>query len=97
MSYQSCRWYDPYPRLAFALKLLFLAPVRVQSEASAELRQFLLSNWGMAQPDSAQRGQRGYDQASGTAETVELLKNTPEALKSRAADTLLAILSADLP
>jgi hypothetical protein len=30
-----------------------------------------------------------------TAQAVELLKNSPEFLKSRVADTLLAILSAD--
>lgn len=33
MSYQSCRWYDPYPRLAFALKLLELMPLEARNAA----------------------------------------------------------------
>ncbi|MEB3287987.1 MAG: hypothetical protein VKJ04_10850 [Vampirovibrionales bacterium] len=29
--FQKCRWYDPYPRLSFALKLLSLAPQPVRA------------------------------------------------------------------
>lgn len=31
--YHACRWYDPYPRLAFAMKLLDVAPQHVRSRA----------------------------------------------------------------
>lgn len=102
MSYQLCRWYDPYPRLAFALKLLYLAPGALQNRASKELQHFLDEQWGTAATERVRyesaakpKGQRWYDEDRDTAQTVELIKNSPEALKSRVADTLLAILTSD--
>ncbi len=101
MSYQLCRWYDPYPRLAFALKLLYLAPGGVQAKVARELQRFLEEQWGTSQARKAlqevrskARGNRWYDEDYETAQTVELLKNSPESLKSRVADTLLEILVA---
>lgn len=102
MSYQLCRWYDPYPRLAFALKLLYLAPGAVQTRASRELQRFIEEQWGAPHARKAlqeikvtSRGNRWYDEDPETAQTVELLKNSPEFLKSRVADTLLEILASD--
>ncbi len=95
MSYQSCRWYDPYPRLAFALKLLYLAPNDLQARAAQELQMFLQEHWGMQEAHVQLPGKRWYDEDRRTAQTVELIKNTPEALKTRVADKLLAILSGD--
>ena len=101
MSYQLCRWYDPYPRLAFALKLLYLAPGHVQTKVARELQGFLEGEWGTAQARKAlqevrskTKGNRWYDEDYETSQTVELLKNSPESLKSRVADTLLEILMA---
>ena len=102
MSYQLCRWYDPYPRLAFALKLLYFAPAPVQVRAARQLKRFLEEEWGSGQARKAlqdmkskAKGKRWYDEDWETAQAVELLKNSPEFLKSRVAETLLAILSAD--
>ncbi len=103
MSYHSCRWYDPYPRLAFALKLLYLAPGSLQARASQELQTFLDTHWGSAHADRTAyevasrsiHGKRWYDEATETAQTVELIKNSPDPLKSLMADTLLEILGAD--
>ncbi|MCE3236657.1 MAG: hypothetical protein K0Q50_2848 [Vampirovibrio sp.] len=102
MSYQLCRWYDPYPRLAFALKLLYLAPGAVQVKAARELQRFMEEHWETSQARKAiqeikvtSRGKRWYDEDPETFQTVELLKNSPEFLKSRVADTLLEILSSD--
>lgn len=101
MSYQLCRWYDPYPRLAFALKLLYLVPGHVQTKVARELRGVLEQEWGVAQARKAlqevrakAKGNRWYDEDFETSQTVELLKNSPETLKSRVADTLLEILMA---
>ncbi len=102
MSYQLCRWYDPYPRLAFALKLLYLAPGNLQAQATRELQHFLDENWGAVQTERAlynasakPKGNRWYDEDQETAQAVELIRNSPEFLKSQVADTLLGILSAD--
>jgi len=102
VSYQLCRWYDPYPRLAFALKLLYLAPGAMQIRAARQLQRFLDEAWDIPEQErvlyhvtTTGKGQRWYDEVLETAHTVELIKNSPEFLKSRAADTLLAILSAE--
>lgn len=103
MSYQLCRWYDPYPRLAFALKLLYFAPVAVRTQVSRQLRRFLAEHWGATQTDRVAQtacaliddGKRWYDHDPDTAFLMELLRSSPEFLKSRVADTLLEILCAD--
>lgn len=100
MSYQLCRWYDPYPRLAFALKLLYLAPGNLQAKVAQELRSFLDEQWGTQHTErllyetlGKRPGNRWYDEDLETAHTVELIKNSPDTLKTTVADTLLAILS----
>ena len=101
MSYQLCRWYDPYPRLAFALKLLYLAPGPMQNKASRALLSFLDEQWEAPQARRAFQemrskptGKRWYDEDYDIYQTVELLKNSPEPLKSRLAEKLLEILMA---
>lgn len=102
MSYQLCRWYDPYPRLAFALKLLSLAPGSMRTEATRHMRRFLVEQWDTPQVRKAlleikvkRQGKRWYDADEETAQTVELLRRSPEYLKGRVADTLLEILGAE--
>ena len=102
MSYQLCRWYDPYPRLAFALKLLYLAPGGLQLQSLQAMRRCLNEQWGARQTErhlhalpAYALGKRWYDVDADTARTVELLRNSPEFLKTRAADTLLEILGAE--
>ena len=102
MSYQPCRWYDPYPRLAFALKLLYLAPGSVQVRAARHVKRFLEEQWDNPQASKAflqlkfqSNGKRWYDEDGETAQAVELLRKSPEYLKSRAADTLLEIMTAE--
>ncbi|MBY0403295.1 MAG: hypothetical protein K2X66_05305 [Cyanobacteria bacterium] len=41
MSYQPCRWYDPYPRLAYALKLLYFSSSEQSAFAIQQLSEFL--------------------------------------------------------
>jgi hypothetical protein len=71
-------------------------------QATRQLQRFLEEEWGSLQARKAlqdvkakAKGNRWYDEDQETAQTVELLKNSPEFLKSRVADTLLAILSAE--
>ena len=104
VSYHLCRWYDPYPRLAFALKLLYLAPSTVQTRVSRQLRRFLAEQWGATQTErisqavkALSNGKRWYDQDPDTAFLMELLRSSPAFLKSRVADTLLEILCANSP
>ncbi len=102
MSYQPCRWYDPYPRLAFALKLLYLAPGAMRINVSRQVQGFLLEQWDTPQMRRVllgihikANGNRWYDQDPETAQTVELLKNSPDFLKSRVADNMLKVLLAE--
>lgn len=102
MSYQPCRWYDPYPRLAFALKLMSLAPGAVRARAAGQLRRSIVEAWDTPQARNAllgikikANGGRWYDVDQETAQAVELLKNSPDFLKSRVADTLLEMLMAE--
>lgn len=102
MSYQPCRWYDPYPRLAFALKLLSLAPGVIQTKAARQLKRSVVEAWDSPQARKALvsmkiklNGNRWYDEDRETAQAVELLKNSPDFLKSQVADTLLEILMAE--
>jgi hypothetical protein len=91
--------------LAFALKLLYLAPAVVQARVSRQLRRFLAEQWGATQTERVARvacaladdGKRWYDQDPDTAFLMELLRSSPAFLKSRVADTLLEILCADAP
>ena len=102
MGYQLCRWYDPYPQLAFALKMLYFAPRNLQTKAMTEIQKFVDEQWETVhiqrqlqatKPQS--KGNRWYDVHAETAKTVELIKNSPENLKQRIGETLLAILTAE--
>jgi hypothetical protein len=100
MSYQLCRWYDPYPKLAFALKMLYFAPGSLQRRAMAEVRRFVDSHWEtvhlqrqLQEKKPQPRGSRWYDVHDETAKTVELIKNSPDTLKHRVGEALLTILS----
>jgi len=81
---------------------MYFAPPPVQVQAARQLKRFLEEEWGTSQARKAlqevkarARGKRWYDEDQETSQTVEMLKNSPEFLKSRVADTLLAILSAE--
>ncbi len=100
MSYHHCRWYDPYPRLVFALKLLFFAP-RVQQQAIvADLLGLLIEQLG-TKPElnqgrtsqtasgSKRIGSRWYDHLENAADWMGLLATSPESLKLMTADWLL--------
>lgn len=104
MSYQRCRWYDFYPRLAFAFKLLSLAPGGMRKNAIRELQRLLDEQWGLPDEMAAFRsgsvprtpavsGKRWYDADPEAMRTVELLKNSPDQMKKRVADLLLAFLA----
>lgn len=74
----------------------------MQNRAARELQRFMDEQWGPAEAEKVRfhaaeqpRGKRWYDEDLETAQAVELIKNSPEALKSRVADTLLEILTAD--
>jgi hypothetical protein len=99
MSYQQCRWYDPYPKLAFALKLLYLSPQGLQRQALQDLRSFLTHEWGERQmhhllsrhkPVSLKH--RWYDEDPQTAGTLDLIKESTSSFKNRVADQLLKLL-----
>ncbi len=100
LSYHLCRWYDPYPRLAFALQMLSLAPSTIQGQVARQLHCFLVEDWGATQTDRISNrvhlfsaGKRWYDANPDTAFTLELIKSSPQLLKNRVADRLLEILS----
>lgn len=103
MSYHYCRWYDPYPKLAFALKMLYFAPGSLQIKAMQTIKQLVESNWEAVQLQRhlqtvkpVPRGKRWYDSQENTAKTVDLIKESPDILKEQVADELLFILSAEL-
>jgi hypothetical protein len=98
ISYQQCRWYDPYPKLAFALKLLYLSPQGLQRQALQGLRTFLTQEWGEKQThqllDQKQpEGHRWYDEDPQTIGTLDLIKESTASFKNRVADQLLKLLS----
>jgi hypothetical protein len=89
--YQVCRWYDPYPRLAFALKLLYFAPIELREAVMRELAGILDLQMGTLKPDihPVSTGNLWYDDSLQTAKTVELLKQSPEPLKIFCTEKLL--------
>ncbi|MBY0450889.1 MAG: hypothetical protein K2X01_09730 [Cyanobacteria bacterium] len=100
MSYHHCRWYDPYPRLVFALKLLFFAPRAQQQAVVADLLGLLIGQLG-TEPElnpgrssqtatrSKKIGSRWYDQIENATDWMGLLAASPESLKLMTADWLL--------
>ncbi len=99
MTYQACRWYDPYPRLAFAMKMLALSPKPLQDGASRMLQLFFAEQWDGQQAEKRlgelkylNTGKRWYDRDLASTQAVELLKRSPEILKTLAADRVLDFL-----
>lgn len=99
MRYQACRWYDPYPRLAFALKLLYFSPLERCEFATQKMSQFLDSYLGennrplvnrLGAPISANRW---YDRTEETSRLIERMKQSPDSLKTVCADKLMALLT----
>ncbi len=95
MSYQHCRWYDPYPKLAFAFKLLYLAPRHIRRKVLEDLVGFLAIHAGKTHaaatvPASANRW---YDLSADVTGTLELIKQSPESLKHLSADRMLSDLA----
>jgi hypothetical protein len=105
MAYQVCRWYDAYPRLAFAMRLLGLAPSAVREQVLRELGAFLerhyhgkAAQWrqGVAAADqsaSTRRGKRRSDGSDETLRVLEQLRYSPAAVKAASADRILLLLN----
>jgi hypothetical protein len=69
---------------------------------SRQVQRFLLEQWDTPQMRRVllgihikDNGNRWYDQDPETAQTVELLKKSPDFLKSRVADNMLKVLLAE--
>ncbi|MBX2861828.1 MAG: hypothetical protein KTR14_11390 [Vampirovibrio sp.] len=98
--YHPCRWYDPYPRLAYALKLMYFAPKVLQEKAVKELSSLLVSHFAtpFKQPEKPDyksnfAGNRWYDVSDEATETVEMLKLSPDSLKELSANQLIETLT----
>lgn len=100
MRYQACRWYDPYPRLAFALKLLYFSPKEHQDFAAREMIQLMDRYLGATAHAHKTNGKasdrafkRWYDRSTDTAQLIERLKQSPDSLKTLFADKLISCLT----
>lgn len=96
-SHQS-RWYDPYPKLSFALQLLDLAPGQLQSQATMAMLEMLDDYYDEAlmalvhsHQDTTQSrlSNRRGDHVTPRRKVDALLKDCPESIKNQAADLLL--------
>ncbi len=94
MTYRPCRWYDPYPRLAFAFKLLRLAPAPIRQAALEELALFLEVYWGeidrVELPLNPHK--RWYDLSDDVSRSLELIRHGSDHLKDLSASQLLSVL-----
>ncbi|MDX2083835.1 MAG: hypothetical protein SFZ03_00400 [Candidatus Melainabacteria bacterium] len=96
-AYRHCRWYDPYPKLSFALKLFYLAPAFQRAQVIGRLQYFLEHQLGLGplsqvlNYSNADR-QRWSDRMDASAQILEMLKHGPESLKQVSADKLLELL-----
>ena len=93
MSYQVCRWYDPYPRLSFALKLLYLAPEQLRERVIQRVMGLLNHPLGKNSRASRPSGNRWYDRSESAACFVEVLKQSPDSLKQLSAEQILESLT----
>ncbi|MGE0199403.1 MAG: hypothetical protein AB7P76_00390 [Candidatus Melainabacteria bacterium] len=93
-SYQMGRWYDAYPQLAFAIKVLQWSPVTLQQEAVDALDALFVTTLGVDDvadnPDL--RGLRWYDHTA-NGWRVAMLQHLPVSLKKQAAETLMRVLN----
>jgi hypothetical protein len=101
MRYQACRWYDPYPRLAFALKLLYFSPQEARQQAVSEMERYLDQLLGQAHQSKVlphrAMANRWYDENDATSRLLERLKHGPNSLKNVFADKLIAVLTRSTP
>lgn len=91
MSYQHCRWYDVYPRLAFVLRLVRLMPQEKQVLLGQRLHEYL-AHRSPSQPGpqaAAVQSNRWYDDVPGLTDSLERLKASPPPVKEQSADYLL--------
>jgi hypothetical protein len=99
VSYQACRWYDTHPRLAFALKLMYLAPQTVRESVTHKLMRFLdqqldpVLGRTVVTASVTITGNRWYDQSAQTAVAFERLRRSPDLIKQQSAEALLTYLS----
>jgi len=90
-TYLPCRWYDPYPRLVFGLKLIEMMPHTQQDQAGQWLLDWLSRTMppvSLAQA-SAYHG-RWYDQTQSLAQALHILKMAPPSLIQQGSDVLVA-------
>ncbi len=94
MSYRPCRWYDPYPRLAFAFKLLRLAPQQVRQMVLEEFALFMDLHWGEVAKDQwvLPPHNRWYDLSDDVSRSLERIRHGNDHLKEVSADQLLSAL-----
>lgn len=92
MPYQHCRWYDPYPGLAFILKLLRLMPREQQTVVGERLNQYLLYRMIHLSGPANPTGNRWYDEVPGLLEGLERLKVAPDPIKQQSTDFLVKLL-----
>lgn len=95
MQYQSCRWYDAYPGLAFVLKLIRLLPLEKQFLLGQHLSLYLIHRAIMAAPGEASphsKGNRWYDKVEPLVESLSHLKTAPDTVKRQSTDFLMRLL-----
>lgn len=88
------RWYDAFPRLAFALQLLRLTPPPVREQALEDLSDLLDDMVGPLIDEAMMAacmgsGQRWYDLPEEADAALHRLKSAPTRVKNAAADHLL--------
>jgi hypothetical protein len=91
MRYQSCRWYDVYPKLAFVLRLIRLIPHEKQMLLGERLNDYLDNRTIQVLKDlqGIPRGNRWYDDVETLVEGLERLKGAPHSVKQQSTDFLI--------
>lgn len=90
-SYLPCRWYDPYPRLVFGLKLIEMMPHIQQERAGQWLLDWLSRTMPPASlVHSRAYSGRWYDSTPPLAEALHILKMAPPSLIQQGSDVLVA-------
>ncbi len=87
--YQHCRWYDPYPGLAFVLKLLQLMPRDQQAMMGQRLNRYLDYRSIPKQSPCQYAGHRWYDDVPVLVAGLERLKRSPQPVIHQSTDFLL--------
>lgn len=94
MSYRQCRWYDPYPGLTFALKLISLMPPKNQSLIGVCLNEYLTQRHiaRICSESHSGKQSRWYDSIDPLFESLEKLKLTPDVIKFQSTDFLMRLI-----